>query len=383
MRKHQPTQPDTAAPDERPIEGEPSSPSGDSAPDAVTIFSDPHSQAAIRSMWAVDSGDFTNWQRPEDRPPYYLDPNHKVMVYVPGQAVEAAWQTVLALDDDKVSTFIICMGKWFADTTGAEGMLRSTRIHVSDVLGFRGVKKHHKGGYRREQKQEARRDILTLSDIWVRSNERIWEMKGSRKRQKEVVVDSRLVEVAIESDVDIFGEETPYAFRVRPGDWAIPYLGEHNRMTAMLLRPVMAYDARQGVERIAMRLGIYLTMQWRIRSGHRTYAQPWLVRTLFEGAYLPLDPDHRLRGRIREQFEAALDLLQRDGVHAGWQYERWDEDGLPSRGWFSRWLGWTVSVTPPPAVVEHYKDIHRRRQRAISAAKTADRKQARSDSNTS
>src|SRR3712207_8164360 len=55
-------------------------------------------------------------------------------------------------------------------------------------------------------------------------------------------------EVAYESDKDIFGQEHPYAFRIRPGEWAAPYLEGPNRRTALLLRPIMQNDLRARSE---------------------------------------------------------------------------------------------------------------------------------------
>lgn len=347
----------------------------------LTIFSDPHSQAAIRSMWAIGNGSLHLWKNPPKRPPYYHDPDSNVLVYMGGALGSAAptikpaeaqqaWGQVLALDDRTVSTFIICIGKWFADIGGAGTPIVSTRIRATDILEFRGVKKHHKGGYRRDQKQETREDILTLNSIWVRSEQDIYESHGSRKRKKTVAVDSRLLEVAIESEPDLFGDETPYAFRIRPGDWAEHYLDEHNRMTALLLRPIMKYDPRQGVGRLAMRLGIYLTMQWRIRASYNNYNQPWLVRTLLEGACVPIEADARLYARFRGQVEEALDRLQDDKV-LRWHYIDCDDSQLPKRGWFPVWLKWKVWIEPPATIPDQYKQMASRRARAIAAAKAA------------
>jgi hypothetical protein len=289
-----------------------------------------------------------------------------VRVYVPdddahdNQALDAAWQRVLELDDSTASTFLICIGKWFADTGGDNVDLPKARIHVADVLGFRGIRKHAHGGFRPEQKEEARRHILALNHIWVQSEEEVYEARGRKKR---VRVDSRLLEVALESEPGGDGQPEPYAFRIAPGEWARSYLGTHNRLTAQLLQPVMTYDSYR--QRMAMRLGIYLASQWRIRASFRNYAQPWRVRTMLAGACLDL-PQRNLQ-RFRDQFENALDTLHADGVIAGWEYER-DSD-LPLRQWFEQWLDWTVRVDPPQDILDHYAPIAASRAKAITRAK--------------
>jgi hypothetical protein len=118
---------------------------------------------------------------------------------------------------------------------------------------------------------------------------------------------------------------------------------------------------------MAMRLGIYLASQWRIRASSQNYAQPWRVSTLLNGACLDLP--ERNQQRFRDQFENALDQLQEDEVIAGWEYERDGE--LPLRHWFQLWLGWTVRVTPPQAILDHYTPIATARTRAIGQAKRA------------
>lgn len=328
---------------------------------ALTFLNDPHTHAVIRSMW-----DMANWRSGEWQLPQYR--HDGVRVYVTdgpddkSETLDAAWQRVLELDDNTASTFLICIGKWFADTGGDNADLPKTSIHVADVLGFRGIRKHAHGGYRPEQKEEARRHILALNHIWVQSEEEVYEARGRKKR---VRVDSRLLEVALESEPGSDGTLEPYAFRIAPGEWARSYLGTHNRLTAQLLQPVMAYDPYR--QRMAMRLGIYLASQWRIRASSRNYEQPWRVKTLLAGASLDL-PERNLQ-RFRDQLENALDQLQEDGVIAAWEYER--DSALPDRQWFPLWLDWTVRITPPQEIVEHYASIGSGRTKAIARAKRA------------
>lgn len=338
-------------------------------PDAISFLNSPHTLAFIRGAWKAANGQTSAWQRTDYAPPYYADETG-VHVYMQegGQfnptTRDLDWQRVLDLDDNKVSTFLICIGKWLADTGGQEKQITKTRVHVADILGFRGIQKHHKGGYRREHKEEARRDILALNSIWVRSRDTVYERPG---KPKVIGVQSRLLEVAIESQADVFGVEEPYAFRIAPGEWAKGYLGRHNRWVALLLRPVMQYDPYR--QRLPMRLGLYLFSQWRIRASYDNYEQTWAARTLIDGAQIPLPTESKNYSRFRDQFEAALDRLQADGALVDWDYQR-DSD-LPARGWWDQWLGWHVRITPPAAVIEQYQAFAPRREQAITRSKRA------------
>ncbi len=332
-------------------------------PDTITFLNDPHTLAAIRAMWAGPQA----WQQSEHHQPYYQDKNGVTVYAQEGthfnpQALDAAWRRVLSLDDSKVNTFLICIGKWMADTGGDARAITKTRVDVADILGFRGVKKHHKGGYRRDQKEDARSDILTLNSIWVRSRDTVRDARG---KPKEVQVESRLLEVAIESQQDFAGGFEPYAFRIAPGEWALHYLGPHSRKTAELLRPVMQYDPDK--QRLAMRLGIYLASQWRIRAATENYAQPWAVRTLLQGAFIELPTANY--DRFRQQVENALDQLHTDRVITGWEYV--GDTALPLRKWFDQWLDWRVCISPPLTSVERYAELGPRRRRAITRSKQA------------
>ena len=332
-------------------------------PDAISFISARPVIAAMRALMAGNA----HWQRPEGQQPYYAD-RDGVMVYVQEGsdfnplALDAAWQRVLSLDDSKVSTFLICLGKWLADTAGGARGLTKTHVHVGDILSFRGLKKEPHGGYKKTQKEEAKQDILALNSIWVRSVEKVFIGRGKSENR---AIDSRLLEVAIESSPNLFGEFEPFAFRLAPGDWATHYLGEHNRQIATLLRPVMRYDP--GKQRFAMRLGIYLATQWRIRAKTENYEQPWSVVTLLNGAFVEL-PTVNL-DRFRQQFEQALDRLQTDNVILGWEYVK--DTQLPVRKWFGHWLEWGVKITPVEAAIENYADIPQRRREAIGRGKRA------------
>jgi hypothetical protein len=285
------------------------------APPVLTILSDQVSQAFVRGAWAPQE-----WTRPTNALPYYNDQATGIQVIMQpnGQASSAsqetiaeASRTVLALDDKAVSAFIICMGKWFAETGGNLATREPARIHVADILGFRGIKKHVNGGYRPEQKEEAKADILLLRNIWVRSNEEVYEVNRKGKRQRvPVKVDHPLIEVSIESQPDLWGGESPYAFRVRPGDWAQHFLTEGTHWTTSVLRQIMRYDPYH--ERYAMRLGIYLAFHWRIRKNHGNWDQPWKLKTLLEGAKIEVPTRHP--ERFFPRVEAALYRLLKDGV---------------------------------------------------------------------
>lgn len=292
---------------------------------------------------------------------HYRDPGSCLKVYADEHLLDPA-ALLLEMDDPTVATALIALGIWFERGGGCGGKITKTRLHVREVLDFRGIRKHQRGGYRREQKETVAEEVYRLNQLWIGGPVTVYEQKGRRRIPKRVDLLSRFLEVSYEREIHLpcFGEGDLYAFRIAPGEWAEPYLDEPNKQYAILLRPVMRYNPTR--QNLAMRLGIYLTFQWRIRGSTGNYKQPWTAETLWRAACKQPDPKHPARSR--KELEDALDTLQKSGVIAFWEYERKDEPelwdakgGSPARGWLQKWLRWTIRIGPPPAVLEHYRDL--------------------------
>ncbi|HEX5501023.1 MAG TPA: helix-turn-helix domain-containing protein, partial [Thermomicrobiales bacterium] len=114
------------------------------------------------------------------------------------------------------------------------------------------------------------------------------------------------------------------------------------------------------------RLARYLSWQWRTKARNSDYLRPYRVATLLDA--VGKDLDERRPAVTRERLEKALDLLQRDGVIAAWQYDRWEEGLAHQRGWGRSWLEATLLIEPPEGVKEHYQPLERQRQPALRAA---------------
>jgi hypothetical protein len=323
--------------------------------DLLAVPSDPHTQAVVRSFWASPS----EWQHAADATVYYNDSESLQVVVRPNALMSAAQAVptsttahqVLAQDDRRVSTFLIVLAKWYQDTGGQTQPIAPAHIHVEDVLSCRGVQKHHRGGYRRQQKDEVRQDILLLRDIWVRSDQDAWGQQGTGKRRPvRVHVDSPLLEVEIESTTDgVSGEDVPYGFRIQPGSWITVYLNDHTRWVAHVLRRAMQYHPVR--DRVAMRLAIYLAFQWRIRARHGKFDQAWQMATLLNSAKIPMPV--RNRDRFRQEVERALYRLHQDGL-LGAAPECLDPvpENVAPKDWWRLWLAGRWRLRPPPEIVD-------------------------------
>jgi hypothetical protein len=257
---------------------------------------------------------------------------------------EITWKKILALDDNTAQTFLYVMSRELASPGDSE----KTRIHVNEILEFKGYQRHKRGDFRPHMKRAEQERLIALSDMWAGVNDEIKEKSGRGYRTKKIKLFSRLIELAIETAADdekgrpsvasamplpsiLPGDVVPYAFRVSLGEWAKPY-----RSVSGLLRPVLAkivqYDASKESQRYAMRIALCLMFG----QHHRN----WRLRDLLEKARIELPTHHA--DRFRETVEAALDRLQADQLIGNWMYANDNGGDLPGKRWLEKWLEWDV-----------------------------------------
>jgi hypothetical protein len=313
-------------------------------------------------LFADSTFDQENWERRPGFPPRYGDENASVTVGGAPNAQlamdqeERAWNTVLALDEDALITFIFVMSRWLA-----EGANEKVRISVNDLLALRNRKRHHCGDFRPEQKREQREQLLSLREQWVTVKDTIVVPHGKRQRKKTVYLTSPLIELAIESEEDAAGfvplplgggmpDTLPYVFRIGLGDWSKPYL-QAGRYMMPLMRTLAELDPNQGAEQKALRFAIKLGFRWNGLGQNGRFKQSWTIRDLLKEARIE-EPTNN-PSRFREQVEGALDVLCSRGVIGRW-HEDPDNKPLPERGWLNGWLLSKITIEPPDDVRAFY-----------------------------
>jgi hypothetical protein len=279
------------------------------------------------------------------------------------------------LDPETSICFEAGMAKWlYALKTGRLTASNAVRIHVDEILELRGRKKHHKGGYRREDKIDIARRLRKLDKLYAKG-------KYTAPNGKPHRIEGRFISVTIDSEVDSFNEETPFAFLFRPGDASYDYYRGATHLTdyfTVLARLDVNHSAgKSGLQRMAHLIGRYLIYQWRIRESHGNLDQPFHIETILNGARIEKEADPRNYDRFVKQFDDALDLLEKLGFLPpdSWDYlpdatgrlpEHLDPSGGGTRGrsgitakrktpgWFERWVTRAlVRIAPPATVIEH------------------------------
>jgi hypothetical protein len=267
------------------------------------------------------------------------------------------------------------LAKWLhAHRSNALTKSGAVAIRVGEILDMRGAKKHHKGGYRREDKVDISSRLRRLEGVFVRG-------QYTDPQGKKHGVKGRLVNVTIDEELDLLGTGTPYAFLVKPGDATWSFYAESTYLTDYFMALARLDVSRSVVERMAYLIGRYLLHQWRIREAHQSFDQPFKVATMLEQARIEKEANPSSYSRFRENFDAALDHLAKIGVLSNWEYVAGDEEALPDRGWFAKWVDYCrVVLRPPDSVLEHGRlraAARSERVKALAGRKSRGRKQGK------
>jgi hypothetical protein len=272
-------------------------------------------------------------------------------------------ELVMAMDDLTADVMDIVSVKWLCK---AEYWQDVVDVTADDFLQMRGIQKHKSGtgrlgGYEEEQRREVSRHLCILSNTWITIIEMeiielVYGKKGPYRKRSKWAGHSRAIVVSsvhgtIEDDWEGF---KPYVWTVRPGDVFAKFLFGAGRQTALLAQRALEYDPyRQKLEK---RLTRYLSYQWRIRQGSKSYFQPFTVKTLLKAVGEEVNATDPIRTKRR--LEKALNRLRKDGIIGSWRYEAGIDESIVGKiGWWKEWLEWRVIIEPPKEVTEQYAKI--------------------------
>jgi hypothetical protein len=252
-----------------------------------------------------------------------------------------AWNRILALDDNTAQPFLYVMTRDLA--TGNTG--EKTRIHVNEILEFKGFQRHHSRDFKTELKQKELERLNLLNQMWIGVNDEIEQRHGNGFRLKKIKLVSRLIELEVETEFgegskarrDIKPRAVPYAFRLSLGGWAAPYQSESS-----YVRPVLQKLVQYDVSRIAHLFAVRITLCLMFASSDRGLR--WRLSDLLSRARIDLPTHHT--DRFRQHIEEALDLLEADRIIGSWVYE--NDCDLNMRAWLDSWLAWDVVISPRP-----------------------------------
>ena len=271
---------------------------------------------------------------------------------------------ILNMNDLTADVLDIITCEWLKRAQHHESMIT---IAADDFLAYRALQPkmggRGKGGYHIQQKKKIAEQIEVLRHTWINILEMlvpVVDENGVRKLQK-VKAKGPAIMVSLEmSKVDEKGGETPFIWKVRPGDVFAPFLmNTVARQTALISIKALQYSPYHHA--YEKRLTRYLAWQWRIRQGKEKYMESFRVKTLLERIHLEID---KIRPtQTKEKFEKVLDRLEKDKVIAQWRYhpDDFNEEVLNRRGWYTEqnpnnWPFWRVIIEPPSVIIDYYRE---------------------------
>ncbi len=317
-----------------------------SDPGAPALLPAPSHEVILHLLQSLSP--LTTWRADAHQAPVHASAESTLFVPVAGKVItpDRAWDLVGGLSDESLLVFLIAISRWSQQATG-QPVLRPVPLSVQDILAVRGIAKHKHGGYKTVDRRRIVDQLDALNAIWV-SVQPSWGTSGERGGSWR----SRLLEVT----PDAAGN--PYEVLVAPGAW-ITASGDATRQLGYWFETLARLDRRH--EGLAMRLGLFLCLQYRVRAGHRDVEKPWRVASLVSAAQPgtgdhPGDLDRRNPKRVRWQLEGALDRLQALGVLESWEYAG-DEPIDEGKGWFDTWLAGNLVIRPPQVLIQRYQAV--------------------------
>jgi hypothetical protein len=329
-------------------------PKDDEPPEVVQFLTGAAAETALdalldeKSAWQVLPGGAFFYGDPAGTYIAWGDP--RMQRTADDETRELDWSNILQLDDAHAQTFLYVMTRDLASNDSS----KKTRVHVNEILAYKGFKRHVSGDFRPEHKREELARLYALNSMWIAVSDVIKVNSGRGHKKKQIKLYSRVIDLDIEIDEGasapaaasasmplpfIPPTSVPYAVRIGLGGWSTEYRAVPEYVRAVLAR-VVQYDATQESQRYAMRF--VLTFMF---SGERK--KRWKLRELLEKSRIALPLHHA--DRFRDLVEKTFELLEKDEIIGPWDYANTTE--LPKKRWLQEWLEWEVAFTPPASAI--------------------------------
>ena len=269
--------------------------------------------------------------------------------------VERMWKQREELSDIDADALDALSSIWLRQAKNSE---QDAIAGIDEILEMRGIQpkkggQGRRGGYMPEQRLEILNALSHIQSLWMHMNEmEIYETSGPKKgRSKKIAIQSRAFTITdLLGQLHLDGRMDVSQFIFRPGKVFANFLFGIGRQTALLSAQALKYNPyNQAPEK---RMARYLSWQWRCQASNGCGPKIYRVSTLLDVIGEP--PNLRRPGRSRDRLEKLFDVLLKDQIVAGWQYERWHEDSALQQGWFDDWLTSTIILEPPASIQEKY-----------------------------
>ncbi len=275
---------------------------------------------------------------------YLGDPHHPM-------PLEEAQAKLREIRESAVLTMRIGMGLWnlrrYSQELAKNG---AVAITATEILAWRGVKKHerlaHPGttstekrtdGWDSREVDDVHRDLTLAEMFYLHGSHRV-KVKG---RYETLTVTSRYITVSPIRQKNLWGEEL-VGFYFSPGDWINAYDDKGVYFLTPADRRIFHLNPQN--EQHEVRIALYLVERWRKQANDRAYSDPITMSELLAESVIPIN-EKNLTNRFAPRIESALVHLQQVGI-IGEATCLTPVDKGKAR-WGKDWLAARWRITPP------------------------------------
>lgn len=324
--------------------------------------------------------------------------NLEVTVGLPESSqAEDLWAYLMKGGARMVKAHYALWGRWY-EGGGKPGEF--VTVNISQFCADLGYTRHHKGGFRRERKQEAVKILEALTAVEMRATFTPPGKKATQRLRGPLWSRGLLAEENDQYE-DLFGQARagdpnlwePLAFSYAPGPWfSHPDWTRYNRAIGKIGAGLMRLE--NDKDQWAILIGGYLGTLMRVNH----YAPRRLrVDTILTATGLAQGTDAKRRvNETEEKFTRALDRLVEIGVIASWTWPEVDAtelsdpddpdtvaayyaaEPLPKGNWRAR----LVEFTLPAEIGKERARLGAAQAKAVAQTRTRRRRTAKKDADT-
>jgi len=166
---------------------------------------------------------------------------------------------------------------------------------------YAGSTKRFSDGYQEKHKQQVAQDLAILQQYYLRG-------------QHTVVTQGKMLRLPVDSPylhIAAIEGATSIGYLVSPGNWIDDHQTYQHTFLAEVSRKLFQLNPQN--DQLALRIGLYLSEQWRQQARSGQYKEPLVMADLLAASMISVDKAN-LTSRFAPRVEAALQKLYAQGI---------------------------------------------------------------------
>jgi len=259
-----------------------------------------------------------------------------------------------ALDEWTADVFDLITYLWLVSPKNNEGYIE---FHSNDALRLRQTQDSEENAreliIRERDRFNIMKRVVALSSMWVSLSD--GKVITQEDKQYDFQDFKRMFDIGalrVAYDKNTGEAQGIYALQIKPTDILTPLINASSQMIGLLHIKVFQYSHQTQKEH--KRLLRYIDRQWKMRIRLKSkLTQPFKISTLLKEMDIPIRYNWSDK---KDKLENVLDDFKSDGVIKNWEYkERFDESVVGKKGWYMKWINYSIIIYPTDNLLEGYK----------------------------